>query len=107
MRHHMDQNERKGITVYELCLSTSLPPSGHSSFPSHLNLQFPDGVICEYLLISQGHRERSEATPPSLWPVSLALYLSPLLQVGDHDDGWGSLLPHQTPEIHQRLRQRS
>ena len=74
---------------------------------SHLDLQLPDGVVSQYLLVSQGHLKRTKTAPPSLGPVALALYLPSLLQVRYHDNGGGLLLPDQSPEVHQGLGQRT
>ncbi len=54
-----------------------------------------------YTYICNGHCEWSKLLLPRLWPVLLTLDLVVLLEVGEHDYyGW-SLLPHETPEVHQ------
>ena len=71
---------------------------------AYLGFEFPYGVISHYLLVSQGHLKWAILTPSTLRPVSLALDLPSLLQVGDHDYGGWPLLPDQPPEINQSLR---
>ena len=73
----------------------------------YLHFQFAYGVVCQYLLSRDGDFEGAETAAPSLWPVALALGLLSLLQVSDHHDGGRPLLPHQTPEVHQSLWQRT
>ena len=64
-----------------------------------------DGVVSEGLLISDGDLEWPKALGSCFWPVLLTLELVPLFDVGDHDDGWRLLLPHQPPEVNQGLWQ--
>ena len=50
-------------------------------------------------MFSEGNLEGSKRSATGVWPVLNALLLVTLLQVGHHDDGGGSLLPHKPPEI--------
>ena len=40
-------------------------------------------------------------------PVAVALDPSPLLKVGQHDNGGHLLLPHHAPEVHNAVRDRA
>ena len=70
---------------------------------SYSYLQSPDGVVCKDLLLSEGDLEGSKSSATRVWPVLFTLLLVALLQIGHHDDGGGSLLPHQPPEINQNM----
>ena len=72
-------------------------------FESYSYLQSPDGVVCKDLLFGEGDLEGSKGSATRVWPVLLTLLLVALLQVGHHDDGGGSLLPHQPPKINQNM----
>ena len=65
----------------------------------YLDTQFPYGIVSQYLLASQGHLNWAKLTAPTLRPVVLTLCFPSLHQVGDHDNGGWSLLPHQSPEV--------
>ena len=77
----------------------------HRVIVTDLSLQCSCCVVCKHLFISESHLKWSKADSPSPRPVALALDLPSLLQVGDHDNGRRSLLPHQPPKVHQCLGQ--
>ena len=74
---------------------------------SHLHYQGSRGVVSQSLLVRHGDLEWSKVLGPALRPVLLALYLSPFLQVGHHNNGEWFLLPDQPPEVYQGLWERT
>ena len=48
----------------------------------HLYREFPSGVVCQYLLGSDGDNKGTKGQGPSLWPVLVTLDLVSLHQVG-------------------------
>ena len=52
-------------------------------------------------MFCEGDLEGAIVGAASVWPVLLTLLLVALLQVGDHDNGGGPLLPHQPPKVNQ------
>ena len=74
---------------------------------THLYIQSSNSVVCQYLLVSDGHLERAKTERACLRPVLLALGSCPLQQVSYHHDGGSFLLPHHPPEINQSYRDRT
>ena len=68
---------------------------------THSNLHCPDSVVSKDLLFCEGDLEGTKILAATVWPVLLTLLLVALLQVGYHDNGGGSLLPHQPPKVNQ------
>ena len=73
--------------------------------PTYLQSQVADGVVCQYLLTSDGDLEGAKVLCVLVWPVLVALGLASLLEVSDHHNGGSPLLPHQPPEVHHSLGQ--
>ena len=66
---------------------------------SYSDAKGSDGVVCQDLLVCDGHSKWAKILLARVWPVFLTFDLVPLLEVGEHDYyGW-SLLPYQTPEV--------
>ena len=63
-------------------------------------LHCPGDVVSKDLLICEGDLEGAIVFAASIWPVLLTLLVA-LLQVGDHDNGGGPLLPHQPPKVNK------
>ena len=59
-----------------------------------------NGVVSKDGLIFHDNLERSVLLRPSVRPVLTALDPCTLDQVRYHDDGGGTYLPHQTPEVY-------
>ena len=72
---------------------------------THLHQQAAYGVVCQYLLASDGDLKGAERLISTVRPVLLVLGLPSLLEVSDHHNSGGPLLPHQMPEVHQCLWQ--
>ena len=66
-----------------------------------------DGVIRELQFLL--HSDLNTAVDGGLLggPVAVALDPSPLLKVGQHDNGGHILLPHHAPEVHNAVRNRA
>ena len=61
---------------------------------TYSELQCSGGVVWEDLLFCDGDFEGPKVFAARVWPILLTLLLVALLQVGHHDDGGWSLLPH-------------
>ena len=63
-------------------------------------MECPDDVMPIHSLSREEHPEGTIVLSITLGPVSGALELAGLCQVGDHDDGGSAQLPHHPPEVH-------
>ena len=48
----------------------------------YLYREFPSGVVCQYLLASDGDIEGTKGLGPSLWPVFVALNITSFNHIG-------------------------
>ena len=71
-----------------------------------LQLKRANDVGGELLRVRQRDAHHAVGLRAARGPVLVALDARALLQAGEHDDGGAALLPHQPPEVGQRLRQR-
>ena len=65
---------------------------------SHSNLQCPDDIVSKHLVFDQDDFEGTVILAFTIWPILLAFNLVTFLDVGYHDNSWGSLLPNQSPK---------
>ena len=88
------------------CIKITPPPPSQDLLlyiATHSDLHCPGGVVSKDLLFCEGDFEGTKLLAATSWPVLLTLLLAALLQVGYHDDGGRSLLPHQPPEVNKHV----
>ena len=79
----------------------------YSTIHTYREFEPPYDVVGKQLAISDGDFKRPIASGASVRPVLLALCLGALLEVGDHYNSADPLLPHQPPEVHKSLGERT
>ena len=87
-----------GLQFTESLLCTY--PSGVGSLPDG---EFAHGIVAEHVLCVPEYRQSRQTHRIGVRPVLVALALSALDQVGQHDNPSHLLLPYHPPEIAHRV----
>ena len=72
---------------------------------THLDAEGTNDIVSKGLLVGDGNLKGPKFFTSKIRPVLFALDFVPLSQVGHHDDGGRSFLPHQSPKVHIGLGQ--